>query len=126
MSRMKTTIIVAVCILLSALGGVGLWAQSQNTSQIQGTVLDATGAAVPGADVKATQADTGVVRTATTGADGGYVLANLPVGQYRLEVSKQGFSTLVQTGIVLQVATNPTVDVSLKVGSVNESVVVDG
>jgi hypothetical protein len=123
---MKTTIIVAVCTLMSALGAVSLRAQSQNTSQIQGTVLGATGAAVPGADVKATQAGTGVVRTATTGVDSGYVLANLPVGQYRMEVSKEGFSTLVQTGIVLQVATNPTVDVSLKVGSVNESVVVDG
>jgi hypothetical protein len=123
---MKKTIILAVCILMSALGAVGLRAQSQNTSQIQGTVLDATGAAVPGADVKAMQTGTGVARATITGADGGYVLANLPVGQYRLEVSKEGFSTLVQTGIVLQVATNPTVDVSLKVGSVNESVVVDG
>src|SRR5580704_6927275 len=104
---MKTTIVLAVCILLSALGGVSLWAQSQNTSQIQGTVLDASGAAVPGARVKASQMDTGAVRTTTTGADGGYVLANLAIGPYRLEVSKEGFSTLVQTGIVLQVATSP-------------------
>ena len=40
-----------------------------------------------------------------------YVLPNLPIGPYRLEVTKAGFSTYVQTGIVLQVATNPTVDV---------------
>jgi hypothetical protein len=114
-----------VAALLLALGGVSLWGQSQNTSQIQGTVLDASGSAVPGAEIKATQTDTGVIRSASTGADGGYVLANLPIGPYRLEVVKQGFSTFVQTGIVLQVATNPTVDVSLKVGAVNEQVQVE-
>ena len=59
------------------------------TSQIQGTVLDSTGSAVPGADMKATQTATGQVRVANSGADGAYVLANLPIGPYRLEVSKQ-------------------------------------
>ena len=117
--------VVTVFALIFALGGVSLWAQSQNTAQIQGTVQDASGSAVPGAEIRATQTDTGVTRTATTGAEGGYVLANLPVGPYRLEVVKQGFSTFVQTGIVLQVATNPTVDVSLKVGGVNEQIQVE-
>ena len=60
---------------------------AQATSQIQGVVRDATGSAVPGAEVKATQTDTGTVRTATTAADGGYVLSNLAIGPYRLEVS---------------------------------------
>ena len=52
-------------------------------------------------------------------------LPNLPIGPYRLEVTKSGFSTYVQTGIVLQVATNPTVDVALKIGAVNEQVQVE-
>src|SRR5882724_4052631 len=90
-----------------------VWAQG--TSQIQGIVSDATGAAVPGAEVKATQTDTSAVRTVTSGGDGVYVLSSLPVGPYRLEISKQGFTTYVQTGIILQVNTNPTVDVALKV-----------
>ena len=59
-------------------------AWGQATSQIQGVVTDATGAAVPGADVKATQTDTSTVRSATTGADGGYVLSNLAIGPYKL------------------------------------------
>jgi hypothetical protein len=101
----------------------GLWAQA--TSQIQGVVQDASGSAVPGADVKATQTDTNFVRSTTTGADGTYVLANLPIGPYRLEVSKQGFTSYVQTGIVLQVATQPTIDVSLKVGQVTEQIQVE-
>jgi hypothetical protein len=102
-----------------------MWGQSQNTAQIQGVVQDATGSAVPGAQVKVTQTATGVTRTVPTESDGGYVLPNLPIGPYRLEVSKPGFSTYVQTGIVLQVATNPTVDVALKIGSVNEQVQVE-
>jgi len=97
----------------------------QATSQIQGSVQDATGAAVPGAEVKATQTDTGIVRIATTGAEGAYVLANLPIGPYRLEVTKQGFAAYEQTGIVLQVNTNPTIDFRLTVGAISEKVQVE-
>ena len=60
---------------------------------------------------------TGVVRTATSGANGDYALPNLPIGPYQLEVTKDGFSKYSQTGIVLQVDANPTVDVSLQVGA---------
>ena len=95
------------------------------TAQINGTIKDSTGLAVPGATIKATQTATGVVRTAESGADGGYVLPNLPVGPYLLEVSKEGFSTFAQTGIVLQVGTNPTIDISLRVGQVSEQVTVE-
>jgi hypothetical protein len=112
-------------LLLLGLGGVSLWAQSQNTAQISGTVLDASGAAVAGAEIKATNTNTDVVRTATTSASGEYVLSNLPVGPYRVEATKQGFSTFVQTGIVLQVSTSPTVDIALKVGGVNEQIQVE-
>jgi len=121
MGNVKT--LRAICTL--AVCSVGLWAQSQNTAQIQGSVQDSTGAAVPGADVKVTQTDTAIVRATTTGPDGNYVLPNLPIGPYRMEVSKSGFSTYVQTGIVLQVATNPTVDVALKVGAVSDQVQVE-
>ena len=99
------------------------WAQG--TAQIHGTIQDGTGAAVPGAEVKAVQTDTGLSRTATTTADGGYVLTPLPIGPYRIEVAKEGFTKAVQTGLVLQVNTDPTVDVALKVGAVSEQVNVE-
>src|SRR5262249_40942533 len=111
---MKSLLFVLTGVFFSA----GLYAQAQASSQIQGVVLDPTGSAVPGAEVKAIQTDTGAVRTTVTGNDGTYVLPNLPIGPYRLEVDKQGFTKYVQVGIVLQVATNPTVDVSMKVGNV--------
>jgi hypothetical protein len=113
--------VTAFVLALFTVCAVG-WAQ---TAQINGTVRDATGLAIPGATVKATQTATGVVRTAVSGADGGYVLPNLPVGPYLVEVSKEGFSKYAQTGIVLQVDTNPTVDVAMKVGAVSEQVTVE-
>jgi hypothetical protein len=109
--------------VLAALCCAGLYAQA--TSQIQGVVRDASGSAVPGADVKATQTDTGTARTATSASDGGYVLSNLAIGPYKLEVSKAGFATYVQTGIVLQVNTNPTIDVALSLGAVSQTVQVE-
>jgi len=115
--------VTRILIFLSV--GAMAWGQAQSSAQIQGTVQDSSGAAVPSADLKLTQTATGVVRTATTGVDGTYVVPNLPIGPYRLEVSKTGFSTAVQTGIVLQVATNPTIDVTLKVGAVSDQVQVE-
>ncbi len=100
-------------------------AWAQGTAQIHGTVSDASGAAVPGAEVKATQTETGAVRTATSSATGGYVLTNLATGPYQLEVGKQGFTTSVQSGIVLQVNSDPLVDLALKVGAVTERVNVE-
>ena len=109
-----------LCVLLtSAL----VWGQG-STAQINGTVRDASGLAVPGAEVKATQTATGATRTATSGTDGAWTLPNLPIGPYVIEVSKTGFSKYAQSGILLQVDSNPTVDVALKVGSVNEQVTV--
>src|ERR1700730_3075333 len=101
---------------------VAMWAQ---TAQINGIVKDSSGLAIPGAAIKATQTATGVVRTTTSGTDGGYVLPNLPIGPYLVEVTKEGFSKYAQTGIVLQVDTNPTVDISLRVGAVSEQVTVE-
>jgi len=98
---------------------------AQGTAQIHGTVKDASGAAVPGAEVKATQTETGVSRTVNSGADGGYVFTNMPTGPYQIEVTKQGFSKAVQTGIALQVNTDPLVEIALKVGAVTEQVNVE-
>src|ERR1700728_4218642 len=105
-----------------ALACTAVWAQ---TSQINGTVKDPSGSAIPGATVKATQTATGQVRTGVSGADGNYTLPNLPTGPYQIEVTKEGFSKSNQTGIVLQVDSNQTVDVAMAVGAVNEQVTVE-
>src|SRR3954470_7350553 len=88
-----------IALVMVALTCGVLYAQS--VSQITGTVRDASGLAVPAAEVTATQTGTGLVRTATTSSDGAYVLPSLPIGPYRIEVKKEGFSTYVQNGVVL-------------------------
>ena len=113
-------ILLTVFLFLS---NAAIWAQG--TSQIQGVVKDSTGAVIGGAEVKATQTETGVSRTVISSEDGVYFLPNLPVGPYRIEASKPGFSTYVQSGIVLQVATNQTIDLTLKVGEVAQEVQVE-
>jgi hypothetical protein len=106
---MKTlTIIATMCLAMGA-----QLAFAQATVEIHGTVQDASGAAVPGATVKATQTDTGIARTVTTAADGSYILPNLAVGPYTIEVSKEGFGKYSQAGIVLQVNSSPAVPITL-------------
>ena len=96
------------------------WAQA--TAQISGLVRDSSGAVLPWVDVKATQTDTGITRTTISNETGGYVLPNLPTGPYRLEAAMPGFRTFVQTNIVLQVNSNPAINVTLEVCQVTESI----
>jgi len=119
--EMKSEILAVITLIVSG----SLLAQSAAVSQITGTVRDSTGSVVAGANVTVTQTDTGFVRTGETEADGAYRLPSLPIGPYRLEAKKVGFSTFVQSGIVLQVNTNPTIDITLKLGSVTESITVE-
>jgi hypothetical protein len=97
-------------------------AMAQSTAQMSGSVTDQSGAVLPGVEVTATQTDTGLARTVVTNETGSYNLTNLPVGPYRLEAGLPGFRTFVQTGIVLQVGSNPVINVSLEVGQVSETI----
>ncbi len=109
--------ILACIFLLSSAAVFG-----QEVAQISGAVADQTGAAVPDVDVTATQVETGTKRTVKSDSAGFYVIPNLPLGPYRLEATKMGFRTFVQTGIVLQVGTNPNIPVNLAVGSTSEQI----
>src|SRR2546430_1285204 len=79
-------------VLLNVLFCALSWSQAVSTSQIQGTVKDPSGSAVPGAEVEATQTGTGASRTVVSGPDGVYIVSNLPIGPYRLNVKKEGFA----------------------------------
>ena len=101
-------------------------ASAQATAQINGTVRDQGGLALPGVTVTVAHTDTGLTRTVVTNETGSYILQNLPVGPYRFEASLGGFRTYVQTGIVLQVGSNPTLAVVLELGQLEETVTVQG
>ena len=105
--------------LILAFGCSG-WAQG--TAQISGTVMDPTGARLPGVEVMATQTATGQVRTVVSNETGSYVLPSLPTGPYRLTAALPGFRTFAQTGIVLEVNGNPVINVTLEVGQVAQTV----
>src|SRR5437867_194259 len=111
---------VAAGLIISIVTSVNLWAQA--TAQISGTVRDQTGAVLPGVEITATQAETGVARSTVTNETGSYALPNLPLGPYKLEAGLPGFRTFVQTGISLQVNSSPAINPDLEVGQVSEQV----
>jgi hypothetical protein len=119
MIRIAIRFFFAVFLFLTT-ASTSLWAQA--TAQISGTVKDPSGAVLPGVEITATQTGTGVARNTVSNETGSYVLANLALGPYRLEVSLPGFRTYVQNGIVLEVNSSPVVNVTLEVGQITESV----
>ncbi|MGD0303571.1 MAG: carboxypeptidase regulatory-like domain-containing protein [Candidatus Acidiferrales bacterium] len=95
---------------------------ASDTASISGTVTDPSGAIVVGATVTATNIATSVATTQTTNAQGYYSFQALPLGTYSVAVTKTGFKAYQQTGLILDVNTALTVDVSLQVGEASEKV----
>ena len=91
-------------------------------AQIRGTVTDATGAAVTGVSLKATNTQTGVSREVTSATDGSFQFLNLPPGTYDVTATKAGFSTFVAKGIGLVLNAIYSLNVSLEVGQVSQTV----
>lgn len=93
---------------------------------LTGNVTDSTGAIVPGVAVTATSLETNWTAEAATNDSGVYLVRNLPVGRYQLRVSLAGFKEHVSEGVVVSVGNITRRDVTLQVGGVSESVVVQG
>ena len=109
---------------------VGLAAQSAARAQVTtttlfGQVTDTTGAAVAGAQATATNQNTGFSRSAQSNGEGQYRIEFLPVGNYSLEITADGFKKFVQTGIVLNVDLASRADASLQIGAVTQVVSVE-
>ena len=119
---MASSRLAAVGLVLAGLVFGGVCYAQGDRGNITGTVTDPGGAAVPGANIKATNPATGLTQSTTTGADGNYNLQYLPVGQYRISAEKTGFSTAEQTGIAVQVSNTTRADFELRVGQVQERV----
>ena len=96
-------------------------AQTQN-AQVNGTITDQQGAVIPGASVTVSNASTQVSRTVTTSAGGTYVITNLQPGIYQLEVSHEGFQRAQSDLMSLEVNQIATMDISLVVGAVTETI----
>lgn len=108
-----------VCILFSPV------AFAQVTSAtLTGVVSDPGGAAVPAAELVVVNSDTGLKLSAESNAQGVYTIRELPPGPYNLTVDKTGFRKSLTTGVVLTVGQTATLNVSLQVGDIKETVAV--
>jgi hypothetical protein len=119
---MRFARVVLVCATLFVLSVV---AQSPNGA-INGQVLDPSGGAIADAGIVIVNDVTGLQYTTKTNDEGIYVLANLPPGPYRLQVSKVGFKTLVKPDIILNVQDALAISFTLPIGALAETVTVEG
>ena len=109
------------CVLLGSLR-----ASAQVSANITGSVTDQSGALVAGAIVRATNTETGAMRTATTDGAGRYQLLSLPIGQYEVRATKEGFEEEIRKGVSLVIGQDAVVDFSLRVGQISEQITVSG
>ena len=97
-------------------------ANAQSTATVQGRVLDANGAVLPGAKVTVSNRETGFERTAKTDEEGNYQFAALPVGSYRVEVRAEGFRTEIAQSLSVEVARIVVQDFRLEIGDIAQVV----
>ncbi len=119
----RALILLVGCLAFAA----PLSAQTQiTTGVIQGTVMDTTGAVLPGVDVTIVNAGTNLSQSRTTDSDGRFVFLQLPPGRYNATFRLPGFSSFVQENIDFTVGQTVNLNLRLVVGNVSETVTVSG
>lgn len=114
-------LLVGICCLLFSASPAFPQA---STGTILGIVKDTTGGTVAGATVTVTNVDTGFTRTGPTEDDGSYRFPQLPVGNYSVQVMKDGFQTVDRKGLKLEVTQEAAIDFTLQLGSTGQTVTV--
>ena len=122
-NRLGVRLIIAAALLWCIFHPQRLFGQ-MNHGQIAGTVTDPAQAPVPGVEIAAKDIQTGQTISVTTQANGSYVLVNLSLGTYVLTFQAKGFQQHVVEHVLVDADLRTTLDVSLKLGSVNEAVTV--
>ena len=113
--------LLTVAVVVSA---VAAFAQGDRGT-ITGTISDSAGAVVAAAPVQAKNVATGALYDAASTDTGNYTLSQLPAGAYEVNVTVPGFKKYVRTGLTVEVAATVRVDISLEVGSAQESITVN-
>ena len=120
--RFPRITVLSLSLLLLTLRALG----QSPSGNINGLVLDPTNRVIAGAEIIAVNDLTGVQFTTKTNDEGVYVLVNLPPGPYRLQVSKVGFKTIVKPDITLSIQDALSINFTLPVGALLETVTVQG
>ena len=111
--------------ILFCLAGSGAL-RAQQYTHISGVIVDASTASVPDAMVSVVDEDTGFHHATLTKSDGGYLIASLQPGLYKITVRKIGFRTMIRFGIRVNETQPARVDFKLVVGSLQETITVEG
>lgn len=118
----KLSLLQTIALALTIVGALGLAHAADVNARIKGVVTDPQNAVVAGVHITATNTATGVKFATVTGADGGYLFAELPVGTYSISAVAQGFKGFTATGITLNIDQDFVESIQLTVGSTNEVV----
>src|SRR6516225_1883733 len=112
-----------VTLFVCTLSIGSMYGQAVNGTLL-GTILDSSGAAVPGAQVTSTETNTGLNRKTATSEAGTYVFSDLPPGVYSVSAERPGFRKEVRTGVSVQVNETARIDFTLEPGNVSETVTI--
>src|SRR6185437_8959239 len=115
------TLVAMACLLLLVFVPAAL-GQHSSEGAVTITITDASGSLVPGAHLELRDIGTSVARTADTQGAGTYTFVNLPLGTYRLSISKQGFKSQVFDSVIVQATKTTGVSAILAVGALTETV----
>ncbi len=115
--------ILAILAVITSIAGSVL---AGSTATITGLVTDSQGAFMAGVKVEATNVETNLTSASNTDSEGWFVISNLPPGRYRVTVQKQGFQTIVKPDVVIHVQDVVTLNFSMQVGSITQSVTIEG
>ena len=116
----------ALLLALLALAGLSSLNAQGAGATILGTVTDMSGAAIPDAAVQVRNVGTGIAQSTTSNALGRFVVPDLGIGDFDVQATKMGFSTVVHKGITVTVGSQSVVDFSLPVGQQTQTVTVEG
>lgn len=116
--------LVCVGVLVCGISALSPAMAQTTTGAFLGTVTDSSGGVLAGAQVTASNGETGMKRSATTGADGKFVISQLPPDSYSITVTMTGFATLVRGGMTLTVGQQANLSLALQVGAVSQQVTI--
>jgi hypothetical protein len=125
---MRLSVRVWICGMTALIALSGLptraAAQSSATGSLSGTVVDPSGAVLPGVTVVVASPDTGVSQSVVTGSSGEWMVASLPVGRYGLTFELSGFKKLNRSDVLVEAVVTRRLNVTLEVGALSEQVTV--
>ena len=120
---MRRFVIVLVGVLV-----VSAWPAlaQQGQSSLQGRVSDSSGLALPGVTITVTHEGSGVFRNLVSNSDGSYFATGLVPGPYRVEAELAGFRRYQRQGLLLQIGTTASIDITLDIGTLEQNITVTG